>query len=227
MPKRGGSRSDIVYEGLLPLLMNGQIPITERLAEEALAERFDVSRTPVREALARLLSDGLVERRDSGLYPKIPPFDAVAELYELRTTLELRGIQRIIDGAAASHDPGVLRPEVASWQQLKADPPAADATFVDHDERFHTTLLRSAGNAELVTALEQVNRRIRPVRMYDYLTPDRMDRTIEEHLQIAGEVLDGKLREAMNDLAAHIETSRAVVVERAAAAFPWTMRRTS
>ncbi|RIK12129.1 MAG: GntR family transcriptional regulator, partial [Acidobacteria bacterium] len=92
----GGTRRDRVYRALRSDLMTGVLPPDTRLGEERLAEQYGVSRTPVREALARLVSDGLVERREQGLFPYRPRFDDLADLYELRTTLELRGIRRAL-----------------------------------------------------------------------------------------------------------------------------------
>jgi DNA-binding GntR family transcriptional regulator len=97
-------------------------------------------------------------------------------------------------------------------------PPRPDAGFVGEDEQFHTRLLAAAGNHILVQALEQVNVRIRPVRMFDYLTEDRMKATIEEHIAIAEAAYDNNLVQAREALLAHIEESRRVAVERASAA---------
>jgi DNA-binding GntR family transcriptional regulator len=88
------------------------------------------------------------------------------------------------------------------------------------DEGFHATLLRASGNDALVEALEHVNRRIRPIRMYDYLTVDRLEATVSEHIAIAELVLDGDLSQALKSLRDHVEESRTVVMERAAKALP-------
>jgi DNA-binding GntR family transcriptional regulator len=217
---KSGSRSEQTYRRLRELLMDGAIPPTERLAEEALAARFEVSRTPVREALTRLLVDGLVERRDGGLYLHVPSFDSLAELYELRITLELRGIQRIMESRELSHDHQVLSDELAKWYDYRVTPPAPDAGFVGRDEGFHVSLLRASGSRALVEALNTVNQRIRPVRMYDYLTEDRLQATIDEHLQIGEFVADDDLTAALAALRTHVEESRDVVMERASRAMP-------
>lgn len=214
------SRSELVYRRLRALLMDGAVSPMERLREEALGERFGVSRTPVREALTRLQADGLVERRDGGLYLHIPRFDAIANLYELRLMLELHGIERAIEDRTIVHDATVLGPELLRWKELLVTPPAPDAGFVAMDEGFHATLLRASGNDALVEALEQVNRRIRPIRMYDYLTVDRLEATVTEHIAIAELVLDGDLTQALRSLRDHVEESRTVVMERAAKALP-------
>lgn len=210
--------ADRVFVALRDDLMSGKLSPTERLSENALADRYDVSRTPVREAMARLLADGLLERRDRGLYPYRPSLDDLEGLYELRTTVELRGIVRIEEGTRDAHDRDVLGPELDRWLALRASPPRPDAGFVAEDERFHVTLLASSGNSALVSALELVNVRIRPVRMFDYLTEDRMEATIDEHIRVAEFILDGRLAEGRETLTTHIEESRRVAIDRASRA---------
>lgn len=217
-----GPLRDRVYATLRDELMDGRISPFERLAEERIADRYAVSRTPVREALARLRSDGLVERRDGGLYLYLPPFDELAGLYELRVTLELRGIQRAIDEPGVRHDRARLEAELATWYDLRDDRPEPDAGFVAEDERFHTTLLDCSGNPALTQALIQVNQRIRAVRMYDYLTEDRLAATIHEHIEIAELVVRDRLPSALDALRAHVGASQRVVVERATRALSLT-----
>lgn len=209
------SLGDRVFVALRDDLMWGRIKPTERLAEITLADRYQVSRTPVREALARLLADGLIERRERGLYPYRPRVEDLEDLYELRITLEIRGIQRAGEDGGRRHDAAVLEPELRRWREFRKNPPVPDAGIVKEDEQFHAQLLSSSGNQALVTALQAVNARIRPMRMLDYLTEDRVQATIEEHIGIAERVLDGALDDAQALLHAHIDGSRRVVVQRA------------
>ncbi len=210
-----GPLREQVYLALRGDLMSGRIGPSDRLGEERLAELYGVSRTPVREALARLLSDGLVERDEHGLVPYRPRLDDLADLYELRITLEMRGIDRILAGAPGRHDPEVLGPEVQRWYGFRDSMPEPDAGFVALDEQFHIALLASSGNRALTEALANVNAKVRPVRMFDYLTPDRMSATVEEHITVAELVLGDRLQQARDALLAHIDESRRVVIERA------------
>jgi DNA-binding GntR family transcriptional regulator len=210
------SRRDQVYVSLRAALMDGTIGPWDRLGEVRLAERFETSRTPVREALARLQSDGLVEKRDGGLYLHMPSFDDLIGLYELRITLELQGIRRAIDDPELRHNRAILEHELDKWYRWRTDMPAPDAGFVSVDEGFHTALLGSSGNKAMTDALVAVNRQIRPVRMYDYLTDDRMEATVGEHIDIAEKVLAGRLADALEALHTHVGASRDVVMERAA-----------
>ena len=211
-----------VYLALRDELMNGRISPYDRLAEERIAERYEVSRTPVREALTRLLSDGLIEKRESGLYLYLPSFQALSGLYELRVTLELRGIERAIVEVGIHHDRPRVEAELDRWYGFRDLPPTPDAGFVAHDERFHTTLVDASGNPALTQALAQVNSRIRAVRMHDYLTENRMTATITEHIEIAELIVRDRLPAALDALRHHVGASQDVVMERAATALAMT-----
>ncbi|GAB3232789.1 GntR family transcriptional regulator [Glycomyces halotolerans] len=210
-----------VYVALRADLMAGEYEPGRRLGEERLAGNYGVSRTPVREALSRLSADGLVARETDGLYPYRPRIDQLNDLYEVRLTLELRGLARAEADPAVEHDRDLLGPELDRWYRLRQAPPRPDAGFVDADERYHLTLLASSGNPQLARALEAVNNRIRPARMFDYFTDERMATTIAEHIAIAEGALEGRYEEATKILTGHIETSRSIVVTRAEAALTW------
>ncbi|MGE0216013.1 GntR family transcriptional regulator [Mycolicibacterium sp.] len=209
------SLSDRVFVALRDDLMWGRLRPGERLAEITLAERYQVSRTPVREALARLLADGLIERRDRGLYPYRPRVEDLEDLYELRIMLELQGIQRVEQDGNRRHSAELLEPELEKWREFRKSPPVPDAGIVKDDEQFHLRLLAASGNRAMVSSLEAVNAKIRPMRMLDYLSEDRVTATIDEHIDITERVLDGDLPAARMLLHAHIDASRQVVVRRA------------
>lgn len=216
-PKAGGEvpQRERVYLLLREEVMNGRISPRERLGEVALAERFGASRTPVREALARLLSDGLVERRGNGFFVVMPNLRELRDLYELRVTLELRGIRRAIEDPGIRHDPEILSAELEHWYRMRQAPPRPDPQFVVLDEQFHAALSRASGNPALTEMLVGVNQRIRRVRMYDFLTADRIASTIHEHIEIVELVLAGELEPALSALHEHVGESMTVVLERA------------
>lgn len=218
---------ELVYDALRRDLAGGVLPATERLREERLAAGYGVSRTPVREALARLLADGLVERQADGLYPFRPRLDELDNLYELRIVLEARGLQRALPApgtpsALPRHDLAAVRAELELWQRLRDDPPEPGPALVAADERFHLTLLRAAGNPALADELGTVYERVRPVRTMDLPNPERIAVMTAEHIAVAEHLLAGDLDAALRALTTHIDTSRAHVRLRAEQALEYT-----
>jgi DNA-binding GntR family transcriptional regulator len=213
-----GLRSDLAYRDLKGRLLNGSFRLGERLTEERLAHLVGVSRTPVREALARLQADGLVHRSpDGGFEPTLPDVVLMRHLYEVRVSLEVAGLQR--PGRVGSrHDARRLLALRAEWQALADDPPEADPGFVLTDESFHVGLAEASGNPVVADHLRLVNERLRVVRMHDFRTPERLASTIHEHIGIVDAVLAGDLAEAERRFGMHLETSFAVVEERVARA---------
>lgn len=219
--KRGGRvpLGERVYHQLRHDLAAGAIVPTERLSEQRLAGLYGVSRTPVREALTRLLADGLVERHPDGLYPYRPRLEDLDELFELRITLEARGIERIIGPRPATSAPRTrdldqVRAQLRRWRRLREHPPDPDLSLLIEDERFHTTLLAAAGNAALAEALISVHVRLRPVRILDLPTPERITHMIAEHITIAEHLLADEPKTALSVLTGHIESSRTQVLTR-------------
>ena len=214
-----GSRSDVAYRQLKTMLLTGDFPLNHRLGEERLAAQLGVSRTPVREAMKRLHTEGLVvPHPDGGFQPWVPEVTVMRHLYEVRAGLELQALQRP-GRHGTRHDPAIVEPLRDRWRQLadgQAPPP--DPNFVLLDESFHVSLASSAGNQVLVDMLRQVNDRIRLVRMHDFITQERIDATIAEHLELADLVLAGDIVTAEARFTSHLAHSMSVVEQRVQAA---------
>src|ERR1700687_1858399 len=83
-----------VYEGIKQLILSGKLRPGQKLAERDLGERLKVSRTPIREALGRLVQDGLVESRPQrGHFVREVDAKTVEDLYDLREMLEKHAIR--------------------------------------------------------------------------------------------------------------------------------------
>lgn len=207
--------SESAYRRLRDRLLAGGFPLTHRLAEERLAALFGVSRTPIRHALIRLHGEGLVSRHPHGGYrPAVPDPTHIASLYEARRTLEIGAIRRP-EETGARHDRGRLDALREDWEALRRNPPPADAGFVAADEDFHVRLARASGNEVVADLLDSVNARIRVIRIHDFLSDDRIEQTIAEHLQILRAVADNDLAGAEGFFRAHLAKSKEIAEERA------------
>jgi DNA-binding GntR family transcriptional regulator len=213
------TRGEATHRAIKRSLLLGEFEFGTRLAEERLAARLNVSRTPVRNALARLHAEGHVQRHpDGGFEPTFPDMDRIAQLYEVRTALELTAIRR----RSGAHDDGPTH-DVAALHDLRRDWIAledaaaehADPDFVLVDEDFHIRLALASGNGALADVLASVNERIRIVRIHDFLTEERIRATVDEHVGIIDGLLDGSVEWAVERLERHIDESARVATERA------------
>jgi DNA-binding GntR family transcriptional regulator len=187
-----GSSSDAAYREIKSWILLGEIPLGMRLAEERVAARLQMSRTPVREALLRLFAERFVERHAGGGYRvNHPTARAMLELYDVRKALELFAIRQTLTRPAAQAT-AALRTLRDDWQAIRADAPSsADPNFVLLDEDFHERLAGACGNRELLDALGRVCERIRPVRTHDFLSCGRIDATIAQHCELVETALAG------------------------------------
>jgi DNA-binding GntR family transcriptional regulator len=213
------SRGEAAYRTIKHRLLLGEFAFGQRLAEERLAAMLDVSRTPIRVALVRLHAEGHVQRHpDGGFEPTFPDLDRIAQLYEVRTSLELTSVQRRADGdqSAGTHDRAALLELRRDWLELghRADA-HADPDFVLVDEDFHVRLALASGNDALAEVLASVNERIRIVRIHDFLTEERIRATVDEHVGIVDDLLEGAVDVAAARLRAHIDESARIASERA------------
>ncbi|CAH1659005.1 DNA-binding GntR family transcriptional regulator [Hyphomicrobiales bacterium] len=165
------------------------LPPGMRLTEQELASRLDIGRTPVREALQRLVNDGLVVvfPRKGIAVSVVNPLDVLMAL-EVRTVLE-----RLLAGGAARRVSPQARLELAALaEQLAAAAEAGDQErFVELDRSVYRRLGEIASNPFLVRALAPLEAMARRARYYflrndDLAEPARLHRAMIEHV-VAGE----------------------------------------
>jgi DNA-binding GntR family transcriptional regulator len=203
--------ADRVYQAVKKDIADFRLTPGDKFTESDVAEKLKVSRTPVREALFRLQSEGFVEVQfRSGWLVKPFDFEMFEHLYDLRMVLETTAVHRLSTGAIGV-SPKVLGMLSAVWlvpvtQRLR------DGRQVAHlDEQFHQALVAACGNPELIRVHADVTDRIRIVRRLDFTLEERITATYDEHGKILQAILHGQEKIATELLRGHIETSKAEV----------------
>ncbi|GAB4059725.1 GntR family transcriptional regulator [Uliginosibacterium sediminicola] len=203
-----GSRVDYVYARVKEDIFDFRLLPGDRFTESQIAERLQVSRTPVREALYRLEREGYVFVHFRNGW-SVRPFDfALFEsLYELRLVLELASVRKICDSADLS------RIEVLknTWLVAESERVMDSLAAAELDERFHITIVDVADNPEIARVHNDVIERIRIIRRLDFTQGYRIERTYEEHGQILQAMLRHRADQACMLLKSHIEESKAEV----------------
>jgi DNA-binding GntR family transcriptional regulator len=154
--------SDRVYQTLRALLHEGKLDAGARLREVRLAAQLGVSRTPIREALARLASEGLVAVEGRGYVSGGVGHGDVDDIYELRDLLEPAAIRQ---AAAIARDPKAHAPLAAAVRECAAADRAGDGdAFMAGNARFRSVWLAMVRNRQLVRAIERYASHVQHLR---------------------------------------------------------------
>ncbi|AVJ29079.1 GntR family transcriptional regulator [Achromobacter spanius] len=204
--------ADSAYTTLKRDILEFRLAPGDRFTETEIADRLQVSRTPVREALFRLEREGYLEvRQRNGWLVKPLDFETLDHFYELRSVLEAAAVHALC-APGQSPDPLLaLRPLAETWLVDENERSSDCEWLADLDERFHVELVAAAGNPEIARVHRAATERIRIVRRLDFTQPDRIGTTYREHGAILSAVLACDGARAAELLRAHIKDSQDAV----------------
>jgi len=224
--------ADGTYGAIKAMILDHEIAPGQHIGIDEWARDLSVSQTPVREALARLESDGLVIKiplrgyRATGLLPA-EQFD---ELFQFRGLIEpwaaaeaaRRGTRRDIDALKAELDQADRIPRSRSSSTY--------AAFAEHDTRLHALVARASGNAFVEEAFIHTHCHMHLFRVYkasvgvegaeesdggfvegmfdEYYQSGQQPLALSEHHKIVGAISGGERDEARSLMLQHIESSR-------------------
>jgi len=195
--KKSGQKD--AYQLILEAIDVGTYKPGDRLVESELADKFGVSRTPIREALQRLETQALLSRDGRSLIVASLTHSQLAELYVVRT--ELEGLAaRLAARHAAPEEISVLRTMVED-DRLIADQPEALARA---NRRFHNQIHLASHNRYLVQQLGLVHRSMALLATTSLAVVGRGAAALDEHDRIVSAIESGDGDAAYEALKAHI-----------------------
>lgn len=193
---------DRIYDEVRTMATDYAFMPDERINEGALASTLGVSRTPLREALNRLVAEGFITfQTGRGFFNRSLRPETVLELYEVRQAIEGEALRRAIDRAS---DDGIaaLRAFLIETEPAYSAGTSAKV-LVELDEQFHMRLAELSRNSELVRMLRNVSERIRYVRWI--VMTERQGRTHVEHMRILDTLAARDTNAAVDAMRDHIE----------------------
>ncbi|WP_313300330.1 GntR family transcriptional regulator [Diaphorobacter sp.] len=202
-------RGSDVFQTLRDMAISYQLRPGVRLSEIELAARLGVSRTPVREALARLVTEGFLEPCTRGYMRRPLQVQDVLDLYEARMAVERECLRYAVERASEEQIA-----EMQSFLELSrtANPATRAQELVELDEAFHNRIAAMSGNAELARMLNNLNERVRFIRWIDMEKVGR-DSTQKEHGAIADAIARRDTSAAATMMDDHIALRREQIVE--------------
>ena len=195
-------RADLIAGQIEELIFDGSLADGARLDEHALAGRFGVSRTPIREALQKLALSGLVTQiPNRGVFVHQPGPVELMEMFEVMAELE-----------AAAGRLAALRISEAALDELRSANAKCMAALTAQDtgayylenERFHQIIYAQSGNSFLRAEAMRLYRRLRPFRRQQLRLRGRLAQSMAEHEGIVAALTRGDAPGAADLLRAHV-----------------------
>ena len=194
--------SETMREDLEEAIATGQLLPGTHLDETELAQRYGVSRTPIREAISQLAGEGLVLQRPrrGAVVANLSP-QRLLEMFEVMA--ELEGMCARLAARRVNDD------DVARLDKAHQDcATAVEAHDVDGyfyaNERFHQAIFAAAGNQFLQEQALVLQKRLRPYRRLQLRVRNRLQRSFEEHRGVLQAITTGDSLVAAQAATAHV-----------------------
>jgi len=190
---------------ILDAIAAGDLAPGARLKETDLVAALSVSRTPLREALAALRAEGILERDDEGLRVRRLDWRDVRALYELRATLE--GLAASLAAQNAGDAERAVIDEICNAEAELINQDASPDVLARHNRRFHHAILQAAGNPFLAESLERLSRLMVLLGATAYSLAGRASAIRDEHVAINRAIQTGEAEAAAAAMSRHLDSA--------------------
>ena len=175
------TRAELVYESLKQRIVSLQFEPGMPIQEAEISKLYDASRTPIREALARLTHEGFVVRWGRGYRVRGFAPAEVKELYEIREALEKMAVRLTIENASKKALEGLER-QLAQYAEFIAS--GDIKSFNLHANRFHTTIAELSGNRNLAESIALLQEKVRIISARYLVRAKSIQHAYDEHMRI-------------------------------------------
>jgi DNA-binding GntR family transcriptional regulator len=203
--KRPQTLKDLAYSEIRSLLTIGGIKATEIISANQFGEILKVSRTPVREALLQLASEGfLVATHGRGFMIRQFSEKEIRDFFEVRRIVECHVIRHLVETLEAQD----LDEMDETLRLMKQRAEEQDFTgFLDIDKAFHMDLVQRYNNCLLVTITEQIRTLIAILGHKALSTSGRVQRVLEEHAKVVEGFRERNIQRAVKAMTNHLNAT--------------------
>lgn len=196
---------DEIERALEDQILGGVLKPGDRIDERALAERFSVSRSPVRDAIGRLASVGLIDVVPrSGSYVARLNISEILHIFEFLTDLE--GLCAYHAAQRMELDEQKALAKLA--EQFAGDVDQSPDGYALVNYAFHDAIYSAAKNPYLESVTRQARRRVSIYRSRTFRLPGRINRSAEEHVEIGRAITSGNAELARDLIMQHVDIKK-------------------
>ena len=202
-------KAEQFYERLLDDVQSGLLKPGQRLSEASLAREYGVSRSPVREAVARLENDGLVQRDGQVISVRLRSVDEIVDIFRVRVFVEGA---IAYDAAKRRQDMDLVRLTLAYGAEGAADPTHEQAVMAAN-KTFHESLADASHNVTLREIQQRLFVQIMSLSSTTLSYPGRWPEAHAEHGLMLDAVRDRDAEGAKSIAEKHMERVRDIRIE--------------
>ncbi|MDP9028314.1 MAG: GntR family transcriptional regulator [Actinomycetota bacterium] len=180
------NRSSEVYEALRQAIVEGEYRPNQRLVESELAERLEVSRTPVRESMQRLAADGLVLTRRRGWIVREHSIQEIRDIFEVRAALEGYAARLASTRATAEMLEHIEQIHLHYAERLSTTP---RTSLLRENDDFHDAVVVASGNARLAEQIKRNSQFYFVHRMAGFLSDEEVRILVAGHQALVDALL--------------------------------------
>lgn len=197
--------AELAYEAIRARIMSGDLVDGDRLKEQTLASEMGLSRTPVREAITRLIHEGFVERGE-GYSTRVAHFpeDELDQIFEIRRRLESYAAARAAERASAAQIEELDR---LTTEMEVLSPPKSDAAYAQIAQinaDFHRLLAEAACSPRLRVVLSMAVDVGIVARTYRSYSDDDLIRSARHHREMVDAIRAGSAEWASHVMSSHV-----------------------
>jgi len=205
------SLADQAYQRLRHEILIGTLAPGDVVSERELAGSYEMSKTPIREAVTQICREGLLQRLPGRGYMVSPiTIKEIQDLFDMRLILELATVEHVVKNPAPKYCDKLK--EMAKIKYV-LDDPASYVTFLEANREYHLTLAEATGNQKLYSILEGVLIEMERLFHLGLRLRDSSDEMAREHEELCSAIEDGDLERATESMSDQIITSKQRIME--------------
>ena len=186
MARRKGPQAKQAYSYIKSKILSFELPPGASVSDHALAQELDMSRSPVREAIFMLTSDGLIVSTGTGAQVAPMTLRDIVEICQVRKAVEVAAIEILLDNGGMS--PSQKNKLTDIYKKLQSTTDAMQN--YRYDDLFHGEIMEMASNSRLSDISNRMRLQIYRARWLTFVMPERMEEARQEHEAIYQALMD-------------------------------------
>ena len=200
MARKKGPQVQQAYDYIKEKLLSFELAPGMPVSDYTLAQELDMSRSPVREAILMLTSDGLLESTQTGSRVASMTLEDIVEICQVRKAIEVAAIDIVMDNGGLTA--GQKEEITEIYNKMQANKDLRQNYY--YDDLFHNAIMVAAGNRRLTEISNKMRLQISRARWLNFVLPHRIDEAEKEHQKIQEALMNGDREACVESMIYHL-----------------------